>query len=108
LSSGPCKPFDASRDGLSLGEGAGTIILTSNPKIVKNNGFISIIPSGAYQDESRHILEEKCDKLIAKCSDMLKKEISILKLKNEAESELSMDQNTTPSFFFNHRLHFSF
>ena len=26
----PCKPFDAARDGINLGEGAGTIILTSN------------------------------------------------------------------------------
>jgi 3-oxoacyl-[acyl-carrier-protein] synthase I len=29
LSSGPCKPFDKNRQGLSLGEGAGTVILTS-------------------------------------------------------------------------------
>lgn len=27
LSTGPCRPFDISRDGLSLGEGSGTIIL---------------------------------------------------------------------------------
>jgi len=26
----PCKPFDAARDGINLGEGAGTIVLTSN------------------------------------------------------------------------------
>jgi 3-oxoacyl-[acyl-carrier-protein] synthase I len=26
----PCKPFDAARDGINLGEGAGTVILTSN------------------------------------------------------------------------------
>lgn len=38
------------------------------------DGFISIVPSGTYQDESRNILEEKCDKLLAKCSEMLKKE----------------------------------
>jgi 3-oxoacyl-[acyl-carrier-protein] synthase I len=29
LSNGPCRPFDKSRQGLSLGEGAGTVILTS-------------------------------------------------------------------------------
>jgi 3-oxoacyl-[acyl-carrier-protein] synthase I len=29
LSNEPCKPFDASRNGLSLGEGCGTMILTS-------------------------------------------------------------------------------
>jgi 3-oxoacyl-[acyl-carrier-protein] synthase I len=26
----PCKPFDAARDGINLGEGAGTVIITSN------------------------------------------------------------------------------
>ena len=31
LESGPCKPFDRDRQGLSLGEGAGTIILTGSP-----------------------------------------------------------------------------
>jgi 3-oxoacyl-[acyl-carrier-protein] synthase-1 len=30
LSNGPCKPFDKNRQGLSLGEGAGTIILASD------------------------------------------------------------------------------
>lgn len=34
LSPEPCKPFDKNRDGLSLGEGAGTIILTANEAIV--------------------------------------------------------------------------
>jgi 3-oxoacyl-[acyl-carrier-protein] synthase-1 len=30
LSNGPCKPFDKNRQGLSLGEGAGTVVLTSD------------------------------------------------------------------------------
>ncbi|HEX2683951.1 MAG TPA: beta-ketoacyl synthase N-terminal-like domain-containing protein [Ferruginibacter sp.] len=30
ISPAPCKPFDATRDGINLGEGAGTVILTSN------------------------------------------------------------------------------
>jgi 3-oxoacyl-[acyl-carrier-protein] synthase-1 len=30
LSNGPCKPFDKNRQGLSLGEGAGTVILTED------------------------------------------------------------------------------
>lgn len=47
LSPEPCKPFDINRDGLSLGEGAGTIILTNNeslitePKIEVSGGGIS-------------------------------------------------------------------
>ncbi|MCX6333607.1 MAG: beta-ketoacyl synthase N-terminal-like domain-containing protein [Bacteroidia bacterium] len=45
ISTGPCRPFDRTRDGLSLGEGSGTIILTSDPsacgnvKIVAGDGF---------------------------------------------------------------------
>lgn len=35
LSPEPCRPYDISRNGLSLGEGCGTIILTSDPSIVK-------------------------------------------------------------------------
>jgi 3-oxoacyl-[acyl-carrier-protein] synthase-1 len=45
LSTGPCRPFDKTRDGLSLGEGSGTIILTAgsdasgNDKILVSEGF---------------------------------------------------------------------
>jgi 3-oxoacyl-[acyl-carrier-protein] synthase-1 len=45
LSQGPCMPFDKRRDGLSLGEGSGTIILTADPslaadpKIIAGEGF---------------------------------------------------------------------
>ena len=32
ISPGPCRPFDLSRDGINLGEGAGTIVLSSREK----------------------------------------------------------------------------
>jgi len=38
LSHSPCKPFDKNRDGLSLGEGAGWLLL-SNKKEAKSNTF---------------------------------------------------------------------
>lgn len=43
LSSNPCKPFDSSRDGTSLGEGAGCLILSSkiNREIKVLQGFSS-------------------------------------------------------------------
>ncbi len=45
LSNGPCRPFDKNRDGLSLGEGSGTVILTADPstagecRIIAGEGF---------------------------------------------------------------------
>jgi 3-oxoacyl-[acyl-carrier-protein] synthase I len=44
LSTGPCRPFDKTRDGLSLGEGSGTIVLSSSYndsscRIVAGEGF---------------------------------------------------------------------
>lgn len=45
------------------------------------DGFVPIIPSGAYQEESKKILDEKCVKILEKCSALLKKE----KLKFQTE-----------------------
>lgn len=54
LSMEPCKPFDASRDGLSLGEGCGTIILTSNPNRVDEGDKI-VVSGGATSNDANHI-----------------------------------------------------
>jgi 3-oxoacyl-[acyl-carrier-protein] synthase I len=43
LSNGPCRPFDKTRDGLSLGEGSGTIVLS---KIPKPSGLAKNITTG--------------------------------------------------------------
>ncbi|MEN8119813.1 MAG: beta-ketoacyl synthase N-terminal-like domain-containing protein [Bacteroidota bacterium] len=48
LSAKPCKPFDANRDGLTLGEGSATIILT------KNKYSIEIV-NGATSNDANHI-----------------------------------------------------
>ena len=51
-----CKPYDASRDGISLGEGCGTIILTNNPEyssIVNRQSII--IKGGASSNDANHI-----------------------------------------------------
>lgn len=53
LSPAPCKPFDASRDGLTLGEGVATIIFTSNESLVKDPK-IEIV-SGAVSNDANHI-----------------------------------------------------
>jgi 3-oxoacyl-[acyl-carrier-protein] synthase I len=50
MSEKPCKPFDVSRDGLSLGEGAATIIVTKD----KENSGIKIT-DGASANDANHI-----------------------------------------------------
>lgn len=54
LSQGPCRPFDRSRDGLSLGEGAGTVILTSDP-ILKSKGEPVRVGMGFSSNDANHI-----------------------------------------------------
>lgn len=54
LSPGPCKPFDESRDGLTLGEGASTVVLTSDPELKGNKKRIAL-PGGASSNDANHI-----------------------------------------------------
>ena len=51
LSSQVCKPFDKSRDGLNLGEGAATIILSVNKKY---EGNIKVL-AGSVSNDANHI-----------------------------------------------------
>jgi 3-oxoacyl-[acyl-carrier-protein] synthase-1 len=51
ISSGPCKPFDASRSGINLGEGAATIILSSNAAY--SNG-VKVV-AGSVSNDANHI-----------------------------------------------------
>jgi 3-oxoacyl-[acyl-carrier-protein] synthase-1 len=51
LSKEVCKPFDQSRDGLNLGEGAGTIILSTNKKYDSN---IKVL-GGSVSNDANHI-----------------------------------------------------
>jgi 3-oxoacyl-[acyl-carrier-protein] synthase-1 len=54
LCAGPCKPFDKDRQGLSLGEAAGTVILTNNPGMAWNHGCI-LVGSGFSSNDANHI-----------------------------------------------------
>lgn len=51
LSPDPCKPFDIKRNGLSLGEGCGTIVLSSK---LKNSNAITVSGS-AISNDANHI-----------------------------------------------------
>lgn len=53
LSPAPCKPFDAKRDGLNLGEGVATIIFTSDASLIKGDK-VEIV-SGAVSNDANHI-----------------------------------------------------
>jgi len=54
ISPNPCKPFDITREGITLGEGCGTIILTSNPTIIKYKEKIKVL-GGASSNDANHI-----------------------------------------------------
>ena len=51
ISDDKCKPFDAARKGINLGEGAGTIILSSN----KKNSLGIKISGGSVSNDANHI-----------------------------------------------------
>jgi 3-oxoacyl-[acyl-carrier-protein] synthase-1 len=47
----PCKPFDAARDGINLGEAAATVIITSNKNY--SSGFT--VAGGSVSNDANHI-----------------------------------------------------
>jgi 3-oxoacyl-[acyl-carrier-protein] synthase-1 len=51
ISQMPCRPFDAARDGINLGEGAGTVILTSN----KAYSYGVKAAGGSVSNDANHI-----------------------------------------------------
>jgi 3-oxoacyl-[acyl-carrier-protein] synthase-1 len=54
VSEEPCKPYDANRTGITLGEGVGSIILTTNAELVKEQKPI-IFRGGSNSNDANHI-----------------------------------------------------
>lgn len=50
----PCRPYDRARDGLSLGEGCGAVLVTSDRRWVKENKRV-VIAGGAITNDANHI-----------------------------------------------------
>ena len=53
ISENPCKPYDATRDGLTLGEAAGAILLTTEPGACE--GLKVHLAGGAISNDANHI-----------------------------------------------------
>jgi len=51
VSASPCKPFDAERDGVTLGEGAASVVLSANEKYADNIR----IAGGSVSNDANHI-----------------------------------------------------
>ncbi|HHZ63983.1 MAG TPA: beta-ketoacyl synthase [Flavobacteriales bacterium] len=54
LAENPCQPYDKNRNGLNLGEGCGTIVLTNNKKAGLDGELIAVA-GGASSNDANHI-----------------------------------------------------
>jgi 3-oxoacyl-[acyl-carrier-protein] synthase I len=50
-----CKPYDASRDGISLGEACGTIVLSSDKSKIQHPTSLIVVKGGASSNDANHI-----------------------------------------------------
>ena len=53
ISANPCKPYDAARDGLTLGEAAGAVLLTTDATLADKSGIR--LAGGAISNDANHI-----------------------------------------------------
>ncbi len=50
----PCRPYDLQRDGLTLGEACGSIVLTADPEVVKDRPLVTV-DGGVITNDANHI-----------------------------------------------------
>lgn len=51
----PCKPYDAERNGISLGEACGTVLLSKDPTLNSQKESLSIVRGGGQSNDANHI-----------------------------------------------------
>jgi len=55
ISASRCIPYDINRDGLSLGEAVGVIILTSQRELIKNKDKVLVVEGGSVSNDANHL-----------------------------------------------------
>jgi len=55
ISEAPCRPYDASRNGISLGEAVATVVLSNDPEIGLQQAALSKVAGGGQSNDANHI-----------------------------------------------------
>lgn len=55
ISPAPCKPFDSHRNGISLGEACGTMLLSNNPALCRQQEAFATLLGGGQSNDANHI-----------------------------------------------------
>lgn len=55
LSDEPCRPYDIARKGISLGEGCGTLLLTSDENLLDISNKKIVVAGGSVSNDANHI-----------------------------------------------------
>ncbi|AHM59738.1 3-oxoacyl-ACP synthase [Flammeovirgaceae bacterium 311] len=55
LSEEPCKPYDADRRGINLGEAVGTMLISKDPLLNTNKSSLALIAGGGQSNDANHI-----------------------------------------------------
>lgn len=55
ISDEPCRPYDATRKGISLGEACGTVLLSNDPALCSEKNSLAVIRGGGQSNDANHI-----------------------------------------------------
>jgi 3-oxoacyl-[acyl-carrier-protein] synthase-1 len=55
ISDKPCRPYDEARNGVTLGEACGTILLSNDPELCHDKNAFSVVAGGGQSNDANHI-----------------------------------------------------